>query len=175
MLLCPQKPSLFAQIIQQRSLNGSACLNAPAEQTSVYSCSWKSNINSVLPQFIMAEKLTWLCYKILSMATDIDNCFKQSLSHMLDNALEEIFCFSMITLSPRLSITACIRLGILSTSLLMLCWPILRHSSCSAVASSSRFDGWTSRLQNTMLGNFKAFRKNIGVVDCCICLHIFTS
>ena len=47
---------------------------------------------------------------------------------------------------PRLSITACIRLGILSTSLLMLRWPILRHSSCSAVASSSRFDGWTSRL-----------------------------
>ena len=42
---------------------------------------------------------------------------------------------------PRLWITACIRLGILSTS-----WPILRHSSCSAVASLSRFDGWTSRL-----------------------------
>ena len=42
---------------------------------------------------------------------------------------------------PRLSITACIRLGILSTS-----WPILRHSSRSAVASLSRFDGWTSRL-----------------------------
>ena len=47
---------------------------------------------------------------------------------------------------PRLSITACIRLGILSTNLLKLCWPILLHSFCSAVASSSRFDGWTSRL-----------------------------
>ena len=47
---------------------------------------------------------------------------------------------------PRLSITACIRLGILSTSLLMLRWPILRHSYCSAVASTSRFDGWTSWL-----------------------------
>ena len=47
---------------------------------------------------------------------------------------------------PRLSITACIRLGIFSTSLWMLHWPILRHSSCSAVASSSRFDVWTSRL-----------------------------
>ena len=46
---------------------------------------------------------------------------------------------------PRLSITACIRLGILSTSWLMLRWPILRHSSCSVVANSSRFDGWTSR------------------------------
>ena len=49
-------------------------------------------------EFIMAEKLTWLCYKILSTATDIDNCCKQSLSHMPDNASEEIFCFSMITL-----------------------------------------------------------------------------
>ena len=47
---------------------------------------------------------------------------------------------------PRLSITAYIRLGILSTNLLMLRLLILRHSSCSAVASSSRFDGWTSRL-----------------------------
>ena len=49
-------------------------------------------------EFIMVEKLTWLCYKILSTATDIDNCCKQSLSHMLDNASEELFCFSMITL-----------------------------------------------------------------------------
>jgi predicted phosphoadenosine phosphosulfate sulfurtransferase len=32
-------------------------------------------------EFIMAEKLTWLCYKILSTATDIDNRCKQSLSH----------------------------------------------------------------------------------------------
>ena len=47
---------------------------------------------------VMAEKLTWLCYKILSTATDIDNCCKQSLFHMLDNASEEIFCFIMITL-----------------------------------------------------------------------------
>ena len=29
----------------------------------------------------MAEKLTWLCYKIMSTATDIDICCKQSLSH----------------------------------------------------------------------------------------------
>ena len=57
MLLCPQKPSLFAQIIKQRSLNGSVCLKAPTEQTSVYSCSWKSNINSVLPQ--LSENLCW--------------------------------------------------------------------------------------------------------------------
>jgi hypothetical protein len=28
----------------------------------------------------------------------IDNRCKQSLSHMLDNASEEMFCFSMITL-----------------------------------------------------------------------------
>jgi hypothetical protein len=56
-LLCPQKPSLFVQIIKQRSLNGSACLKAPAEQTSVYSCSWKSNINSVLPQ--LSENWCW--------------------------------------------------------------------------------------------------------------------
>jgi hypothetical protein len=55
MLLCPQKPSLFAQIIKQRSLNGSVCLKAPTEQTSVYSCSWKSNINSVLPQLSPGE------------------------------------------------------------------------------------------------------------------------
>ena len=57
MLLCPQKPSLFAQIIKQRSLNGSACLKALAEQTSVCSCSWKSNINSVLPQ--LSENWCW--------------------------------------------------------------------------------------------------------------------
>ena len=53
MLLCPQKPSLFAQIIKQRSLKESACPNAP----SVYSCSWKSNINSVLPQ--LSENWCW--------------------------------------------------------------------------------------------------------------------
>jgi hypothetical protein len=52
-----QKPSVFAQFIKQRSLNGSACLKAPAEQTSVYSYSWKSNINSVLPQ--LSENWCW--------------------------------------------------------------------------------------------------------------------
>jgi hypothetical protein len=31
------RASLFAQIINQGSLNGSACLKTPAEQTSVYS------------------------------------------------------------------------------------------------------------------------------------------
>ena len=49
-------------------------------------------------EFIMAEKLTWLCYKILSTATDIDNCCKLSLTHMQENASEEMFCFSMIAL-----------------------------------------------------------------------------
>ena len=46
-------------------------------------------------EFIMTETLTRLCYKILSTATDIDNYCKQSLSYMLDNASEEIFCFSI--------------------------------------------------------------------------------
>jgi hypothetical protein len=49
-------------------------------------------------EFITAEKLTWLCYKILSTATDIDNRCKQSLSHMLNNASGEIFCFSITTI-----------------------------------------------------------------------------
>jgi hypothetical protein len=46
-------------VVLQNSVNGDRyrqllqtelILKAPAEQTSVYSCSWKSNINSILPQ-----------------------------------------------------------------------------------------------------------------------------
>ena len=67
MLLCPQNPSLFAQII--RSLKLSAYLKALAEQTSVYSCTWKYNISSGLPQ--LSEN--WWRFHSITSTNAIDN------------------------------------------------------------------------------------------------------
>jgi hypothetical protein len=54
--------------------------------------SWQVEVLFIFgEEFIMAEKLTWLRYKILSTVTDIDNCCKQSLSHVLDNASQDFF------------------------------------------------------------------------------------
>ena len=70
-----------------------------SERTVLLVLSWQVEVLFMFgAEFIMAEKLTWLRYKILSTATDIDNCCKPSLSHMLDNASEEMFCLSTITL-----------------------------------------------------------------------------